>query len=138
VAAVLVVGVGDAVFLIVPATSLALGGVAFAMTIVDAWAQILLVELEAEVILVDLLSIVAGSCRVMTRLGAVGRVVLAHLLGLRGGHVQTSPSLDDLRGLLEALEHLEHRGQNGQRCGEDVLVAVVEDKVGVEVAWSDR
>jgi len=71
-AAVLVVGVGDAVFLIVPGTSLALGGITFAMTIVDAWAQILLVELEAEVILVDLLSIIAGSCRVMTRLGAVG------------------------------------------------------------------
>jgi len=137
-AVVLVVGVGDAVFLIVPVTSLALGGVAFAMTIVDAWAQILLVELEAEVILVDLLSIVVGSCRVMTRLGAVGRVVLAYLLGLRGGHMQTSPSLDDLGGLLEALEHLEHRGQIGQKCGEDVLAVVVEDKVGVEVTWSDR
>jgi len=74
----------------------------------------------------------------MTRLGAVARVVLAHLLGLRGGHVQTSPSLDDLRGLLEALEHLEHRGQIGQWCGEDVLAVVVEDKVNIEVAWSDR
>jgi len=60
------------VFLIVPVTSLALGGVAFAITILDLWAQILLVELEAEVILVDLLSIIAGLCRVMTRLGAVG------------------------------------------------------------------
>jgi len=138
VAVALVVGVGDVVFLIVPTMSLALGGVAFAMTIVDAWAQILLVELEAEVILVDLLSIVAGSCRVMTRLGAVRQVVLVHLLGLRGGHMQTSPSLDDLGGFLEALEHLEHRGQIGQRCDEDVLAVVVEDKVGIEVAWSDR
>jgi len=137
-AAVLVVSVGDAVFLIVPVTSLALSGVAFMMTIVDAWAQILLVELEAEVILVDLLSIVAGSCRVMTRWGTVDRVVLAYLRGLRGGHVKTSPSLDDLGGLLVALEHLEHRGQIGQKCGEDVLAVVVEDKVGVEVAWSDR
>ena len=108
--AVLVVSVGDAVFLAVPATSLALGGVAFAMMVVGALAQILLVELEAKVVLVHLLSIVAGSCRVMTRLGAVSRVVLAHPLGLRGGHVQTSASLDDLGGLLEALEHLEHCG----------------------------
>ena len=60
------VGVSDVVFLVVPATSLALGGVAFAMTVVDAWAQILLVELKAEVVLVDLLFIVTGMCRVMT------------------------------------------------------------------------
>ena len=97
-AAVLVVGVGDTVFLVVPATSLALVGVAFAMTVVDVWAQILLVEFEAKVILVDLLFVVAGSCRVMTRLGAVSRVVLAHLLGLCGGEVQASRSLDDLGG----------------------------------------
>ena len=71
--AVLVVGIGDAVFLIIPATSLALGSVALTITVVDAWAQILLVELEAKVVLVDLLFIIAvGSCRVMTRLGVVG------------------------------------------------------------------
>ena len=88
VAAVLVVGVGDAVFLVVLVTSLALGGVALAVTVVDARTQVLLVELEAEVVLVDLLFIVAmGSCRVVTRLGAVGRVVLAQLLGLRGSHM---------------------------------------------------
>ena len=71
--AVLVVGVGDAVFLIISATSLALGSIALTITVVDAWAQILLVELEAKVVLVDLLFIIAvGSCRVMTRLGVVG------------------------------------------------------------------
>jgi hypothetical protein len=87
-AAVPVVGVGDAVFLVILATSLALGGVALAGTVVDARTQVLLVELETEVILVDLLFVVAvGSCRVVTRLGAVGRVVLAQLLGLRGSHV---------------------------------------------------
>jgi hypothetical protein len=37
-AMVLVVNVRDAVFLIVPVTSLTLGGIAFAMTVVDAWA----------------------------------------------------------------------------------------------------
>ena len=99
-------------FLVIPVTSLAVGGVAFMMTVVDAWVQVLLVELEAEVVLVDLLFIVAiGSCRVVTRLGAVGRVVLAQLLGLCGSHMQTSAGLDDLGGLLEALEHLEHRGK---------------------------
>ena len=74
----------------------------------------------------------------VTRLGAIGRVVLVQLLDLRGGHMQTSTSLDDLGGLLEALKHLEHRGKVGRRCGEDVLAVVVEDEVGVEVAWSDR
>ena len=69
-AAVLVVGVRDAMFLVVPATSLALGGVAFTMMVVDAWAQILLVELEAKVVLVDLLFVIARSCQVVTRLGA--------------------------------------------------------------------
>ena len=58
----------------------------------------------------DLSVIAVGSCRVVARLGVVGRVVLAQLLGLRGSHMQTSASLDDLEGLLEALEHLEHRG----------------------------
>jgi len=83
-----VVGVGDAVFLIVLVTSLVLGGIVLAVTVVDARAQVLLVELEAEVVLVDLLFIVAmGSCRVVTRLGAVGRVVLAQLLGLHGSHM---------------------------------------------------
>ena len=61
-AAVLVVGVRDAIFLVVPVTSLALGGVTFVMMVVDAWAQILMVELEAKVVLVDLLFVVAGSC----------------------------------------------------------------------------
>ena len=37
-AAILVDGVGDVVFLVVPATSLSLGGVAFAIMVVDAWA----------------------------------------------------------------------------------------------------
>ena len=87
-AMVLVVGIGVAVFLVVLAMSLALGGVALALTVVDVRMQILSVELEAEVILVDLLFVVAvGSCRVVTRLGAVGRVVLAQLLGLRGSNV---------------------------------------------------
>ena len=77
-AMVLVVGVRDAVFLIVPATSLTLSSIVLTMMVVDAWTQILLVELKAKVILVDLLFIVAvGSYRVVTRLGAVGRVVLA-------------------------------------------------------------
>ena len=58
------------------------------MTVVDGRTQVLLVELEAEVVLVDLLFVVAvGLCRMMTRLGAVSRVVLAQLLGLRGSHV---------------------------------------------------
>ena len=71
------VGVGDAVFLIVLATSLVLGGIVLAVTVVDARAQILLVELKTKIVLVDLLFIVAvGSCRVVTRLGVVSRVVL--------------------------------------------------------------
>ena len=66
-AAVLVVGVGGAMFFVVLATSLALGGVALAVTVVDARTQILSVELEVEVILVDLLFVVAVvSCRVVT------------------------------------------------------------------------
>jgi hypothetical protein len=92
-AAVLVVDVGVAVFLVVLATSLALGSVALAMTVVDALTQVLLVELEAKVALVDLSIVAMGSCRVVARLGAVGRVVLAQLLGLRGGHVQTAQAL---------------------------------------------
>ena len=50
------------------------------------------------------------SHRVVVRLGAVSRVVLAQLLGLCGGHMQASAGLDNLEDLLEALEHLEqHR-----------------------------
>jgi hypothetical protein len=57
---------------------------------------------------------------------------------LRGGHVQTSASLDDLGGLLKTLEHLEHYGEVGRWRSEDVLAIVVEDEVGVEVTGSDR
>ena len=97
------------------------------------------VELEAEVILVDLLFVVAvGSCRVVTGFGVVGRVILAQLLGLRGSHMQTSTSLDDLEGLLEALEHLEHYGEVGRWRGKDILVIVVKDEIGAEVARPDR
>ena len=71
-------------------------------------------------------------------MGAVGRVVLAQLLGLLGSHVQMSAGLDDLGGLLVALEHLEHRSEVGRRHGENVLAVVVEDEVGVEVAGPDR
>ena len=116
-AAVQVVGVRDTVFLVVLAMSLVFSSVAFVMTVVDAWVQILLVKLEAKVVLVYLLFVVVGSCRVVTRLGVVSRVVLAHLLGLRGSHMQTSTGLDDLEGLLEALEHLEHRGEVGRCSG---------------------
>jgi hypothetical protein len=49
-----------------------------------------------------------------------------------------SASLDDLGGLLETREHLEHRGESDRWCGEDFLAVVVEDKVGIEVARSDR
>ena len=52
--------------------------------------------------------------------------------------MQTSASLDDLGVLLEALEHLEHRGKVGRRRGEDVLAVVVEDEVGVQVTGPDR
>ena len=70
---VLEVGVGDTVVLVILATSLALGSVVLAVTVVDALTQVLFIELEAKVVLVDLLFIVAvGSCRVMTRLGVVG------------------------------------------------------------------
>jgi hypothetical protein len=41
-------------------------------------------------------------------------------------------------GLLEALEHLEHRSKVGRWRGEDVLAVVDEDEVGIEVARSDR
>ena len=88
VAAVLVVGIGDTVFHVVLVMSLALGDTALAVTVVDAWTQVLSVELEVEVVLVDLFFIIAvGSCRVVTRLGAISRVVLAQLLDLRGSHV---------------------------------------------------
>ena len=125
-------------FLVILATSLALGGVALAVVIVDALMQILLVELVAKVALVDLSVVVVWSCRVVARLGVVGRVVLAQLLGLHGGHVQTSTSLDNLGGLLKTLEHLEHRGEVGRQRSEDVLAVVVEDEVGVEVAGPNR
>ena len=137
-AVVLVFGVGDAVVLVVLATSLALCGVALAVMVVDALTQVLLVELEAEVVLIDLSVVTAGSCRVVARLGAIVRVVLAQLLGLSGSHMQTSASLDDLGGLLETLEHLEHRGEVGRRRSEDVLAVVVEDEVSVEVEGPDR
>ena len=55
----MIVGVGDAVFLIVLATSLALSGIALAVTVVDARTQVLSVELEAEVIL---FIVAVGSC----------------------------------------------------------------------------
>ena len=64
-AAVLVVDVGVIVFLVVLATSLSLGGIALAVTVVDALPQVLLVELEAEVALVDLSIVAIGSCRVV-------------------------------------------------------------------------
>ena len=48
-----------------------------------------------------------------------------------------SVGLDDLGGLLEALEYLEHRGEVGRWRGEDVLAIVVEDEVSIEVAGSD-
>ena len=49
-----------------------------------------------------------------------------------------SASLDDLGGLLETREHLEYRGESGRWCGKDFLAIVVKDKVGIEVARSDR
>jgi len=49
-----------------------------------------------------------------------------------------SASLDDLGGLLKTLENLEHCGEVGRQCSEDVLAVVVEDKVGVEVAGLDQ
>ena len=58
-AAVQMVCVGDAVFLIVLATSLVLGSVALAVMVVDARTQVLSVELEAEVIL---FIVAVGSC----------------------------------------------------------------------------
>ena len=58
-ATVLVVGIGDTMFLIVLAASLLLGGVALAVMVVDAWTQVLSVELEAKVVLFDLLFVVA-------------------------------------------------------------------------------
>ena len=60
---VLAVGVGDAVLLNIQATSLSLGGVMFTVAAVDARAQILSVELGAEVVLVDLLLVFTGSLR---------------------------------------------------------------------------
>ena len=69
---VLVVEVGAAVFLIVLAMSLPFGGVTLTLTIVDELAQVSLVELETKVALVDLYVVAMRSCRVMTRLGAVG------------------------------------------------------------------
>ena len=56
-ATVLVVGVRDAVFLVVLATSLAFGSVMFVVTVVDARAQVLFVELKTKIVLVDLLFI---------------------------------------------------------------------------------
>ena len=73
---VLVVGVGVTVFFILLATFLALGSVTLAMPVVDALTQVLLVELEVKITLVDLSVVAVGSCRVMARLGTVGRVVL--------------------------------------------------------------
>ena len=60
------------------------------------------------------------------------------VLGLRGSHMQASASLDDLGGLLETLEHLEHHGKVRRWRGKDVLAVVVEDKVGVEFAGPDQ
>ena len=79
VVAVLVVSVRDAMFLVVLATSLTLGGVVLVVMVVDALTQV--------VVLVDLSVVDVGSCRVVARLGVVGRVVLAQLLGLRGSHM---------------------------------------------------
>ena len=59
-AEVLVVGIWDTVLLIVLPSLLALGDVTFVVAVVDARTKILLVEVEAEVVLIDLLSIVAG------------------------------------------------------------------------------
>ena len=72
-----IVDVGVAVFLVLLATSLMLGGIALAVAIVDALTQILLVELVAKVALVDLSVVAVWSCRVVARLDAVSRVVLA-------------------------------------------------------------
>jgi hypothetical protein len=54
------------VFLVILVTSLSLGGIALAVTVVDALTQVLLVDSEAEVALVDLSVVAMGSCRVMT------------------------------------------------------------------------
>ena len=43
-----------------------LGGVALAVTVVDALTQVSLVELEAEISLVDLSVIAVGLCQMMT------------------------------------------------------------------------
>ena len=75
-AAVLVFGIGGTVFFVVLAMLLVLGGIALAVTVVGALTQVLLVELEVKITLVDLSVVVVGSCRVMARLGTVGRVVL--------------------------------------------------------------
>ena len=76
-APVATVDIGVAVFFVILAMSLALGGIALAVAIVDPLTQILLVELVVKVALVDLSVVAVWSCRVVARLGAVGRVVLA-------------------------------------------------------------
>jgi hypothetical protein len=48
-----------------------------------------------------------------------------------------STSLDDLGSLLEALKNPEHCGEVCRWHGEDVLAAIVEDEVSIEVARSD-
>jgi len=68
--------------LIILPTSLSLGGVAFVVVVVDAWTQILSIELRAEIVLADLLLAFMGSCRMMTRLGMIGHVLLTQTLGL--------------------------------------------------------
>jgi hypothetical protein len=64
--AVLVVNVRVADFLVVLAVLLLLGGIALAVMVVDTLTQVLLVELKAEIALVDLSVVAVGSCRVMT------------------------------------------------------------------------
>ena len=61
-APVATVDVGVAVFLVILATSLVLGGIALVVAIVDALTQVLLVELVMKDALVDLSVITVCSC----------------------------------------------------------------------------
>ena len=63
--AVLAISVGCPVFFIIPAVPLPLSRIASAVSVVDAGMQISLVKVGPKVVLIDVLSRLAMSCRVV-------------------------------------------------------------------------
>ena len=132
--AVVAVGAGYAIFLIIAATSLQLDVVLLAMTVVDAGSKIAVVEAGAKIRLVDLLVAVMGAYpAVGARLRPIVGALLPQALSLGCCNMETSTGFCNLRGLTKTLEYLEHNGHVCGRRGKDFVAVVVQDELILEV-----